>query len=139
MTNTKMVTTTVDENGDVTIPLSKEFVEKYGWLDGDDIRFDIELNGLVVKNISAKARKLSLVCIKTTSYAYYAVNSRDKEHILANLEKIYNNNPLREEKGSTILSSVKATNYEEIAKVIEKGNNTYTWIGSQPENCITKI
>ena len=53
------VTIEEDENGDVILPFPPELIKKYGWLEGDEIDFEIEDRSIIIINHSAKKRETS--------------------------------------------------------------------------------
>jgi hypothetical protein len=52
------VTLEADENGDVILPFPAEMIKKYGWLEGDQIEWDIVGRTAVLVNLTAKQRKI---------------------------------------------------------------------------------
>lgn len=46
-----------DENGDVILPFPDELIKRYGWLEGDEIEFEIKEGYVIISNISAKLRE----------------------------------------------------------------------------------
>lgn len=46
-----------DANGDVILPFPPELIKKYGWLEGDEIDFEIEERSIIIINKSAKMRE----------------------------------------------------------------------------------
>mgnify|MGYP000013443574 CR=1 FL=1 len=46
-----------DENGDVILPFPPELIEKYGWLEGDQIEFEIKDDCAIIINTTAKMRE----------------------------------------------------------------------------------
>lgn len=50
-----------DEYGDVILPFPAELIEKYNWLEGDTLSWDIIDNGVRITNISAEARQNKIV------------------------------------------------------------------------------
>jgi antitoxin component of MazEF toxin-antitoxin module len=59
MNNSWEVTLEEDENGDVFLPFPAELIKKYGWLEGDEIQFEIKDDSAIVVNVTAKAREHS--------------------------------------------------------------------------------
>jgi bifunctional DNA-binding transcriptional regulator/antitoxin component of YhaV-PrlF toxin-antitoxin module len=57
MNETWTVTIEEDEHGEVILPFPPELIEKYGWLEGDEIDFEIDDNSVVIINLSAKQRQ----------------------------------------------------------------------------------
>jgi len=57
MNNSWTVIIEADENGDVILPFPPELIKKHGWLEGDEIDFDIKDDHLVIFNLSAKMRE----------------------------------------------------------------------------------
>jgi antitoxin component of MazEF toxin-antitoxin module len=57
MQNSWTVTIEEDENGDVILPFPPELIKKYGWLEGDEIDFEIEDRSIIIINHSAKKRE----------------------------------------------------------------------------------
>lgn len=51
------VTLEEDEHGDVILPFPDELIKQYGWLEGDEIEFELKDGYAVVINISAKKRE----------------------------------------------------------------------------------
>lgn len=54
------VTIEEDENGDVILPFPPELIKKHGWLEGDEIDFEIEDRSIIIVNLSAKKREAGL-------------------------------------------------------------------------------
>jgi len=46
-----------DENGEVILPFPPELVKRYGWLEGDQIEFEIKDGGAIITNTTAKTRE----------------------------------------------------------------------------------
>jgi hypothetical protein len=46
-----------DEFGEIMLPLPLEFIREYGWIEGDQIHYEVIDNSVIVENISAKERK----------------------------------------------------------------------------------
>ncbi len=46
-----------DKNGDAILPFPPELIAKHGWLEGDDIEFEIKDDHIVIINHSAKMRE----------------------------------------------------------------------------------
>lgn len=57
MNNSWTVILEEDVNGDVILPFPPELIEKYGWLEGDEIDFIIDDSSVMVINLTAKMRE----------------------------------------------------------------------------------
>jgi len=57
MNNSWEVTLEEDENGEVVLPFPPELIERYGWLEGDQLEFEIRDRSAIIINISAKHRE----------------------------------------------------------------------------------
>jgi hypothetical protein len=45
-----------DENGEVILPFPPELIKRYGWLEGDEIEFEIGDGCATITNTTAKIR-----------------------------------------------------------------------------------
>ena len=57
--NMKTYTVTVEEDpdtGDMILPFPKEMIEELGWLEGDDLDFEIKGDEAIITNISCAGR-----------------------------------------------------------------------------------
>lgn len=57
MNNSWEVILEEDENGEVILPFPPELIQRYGWLEGDEIEFEIIDGGAVIINTTAKMRE----------------------------------------------------------------------------------
>ena len=57
MNNSWEVILEEDENGEILLPFPPELIQRYHWLEGDQIDFDIKENHVVITNLSAKLRE----------------------------------------------------------------------------------
>jgi antitoxin component of MazEF toxin-antitoxin module len=57
VTNSWEVILEEDEYGDVILPFPDELIKRYGWLEGDEIEFEIKDGAAIITNISAKKRE----------------------------------------------------------------------------------
>jgi hypothetical protein len=57
MNNSWEVILEEDKNGDVMLPFPPELIKRYGWLEGDEIEFEIGDRCAKIINTSAKARE----------------------------------------------------------------------------------
>jgi hypothetical protein len=57
MNNSWEVVLEEDENGEVVLPFPPELIERYGWLEGDQIEFEIGDRCAVLINTTAKTRE----------------------------------------------------------------------------------
>lgn len=46
-----------DEYGEVILPFPPELIERYGWIEGDEIEFKIKDRSAILINVTAKARE----------------------------------------------------------------------------------
>jgi hypothetical protein len=46
-----------DEYGEVILPFPPELIERYGWVEGDEIEFEIKDRSAILINVTAKARE----------------------------------------------------------------------------------
>lgn len=51
-----IVTIEEDTNGDVILPFPPELIEKYNWIEGDEIDFEIKDRSIIITNHTAKMR-----------------------------------------------------------------------------------
>jgi len=56
-TNSFVSTVEEDENGDAIIPFPEGFLERLGWLDGDELEYHTEGSDIVLINVSWQARQ----------------------------------------------------------------------------------
>ena len=45
-----------DENGETIIPLPKDLIKKYNWLENDELDVDIQGDYIIITNVTAKIR-----------------------------------------------------------------------------------
>lgn len=45
-----------DKNGDVILPFPPELIAKHGWVEGDEIDFEIKDNTIIITNLTEKMR-----------------------------------------------------------------------------------
>ena len=57
MNNSWEVILEEDENGEVILPFPPELIERYGWLEGDNIEFEIKDRSAILINTTAKLRE----------------------------------------------------------------------------------
>ena len=57
MNNSWEVILEEDENGEVILPFPPELIERYGWLEGDNIEFEIVDGAAIIINTTAKTRE----------------------------------------------------------------------------------
>ena len=57
MNNSWEVTLEEDENGEIILPFPPELIQRYGWLDGDEIEFEIGDGFATIINTTAKMRE----------------------------------------------------------------------------------
>lgn len=56
MTKSWEVVLEEDENGEIILPFPPELVRRYGWLEGDEIEFEIRDRSAILTNVTAKLR-----------------------------------------------------------------------------------
>lgn len=62
MTTTWTVQTEEDENGNVILPIPEELMNEAGWLEGDELDFQVNSDGsCTITNISLQARNQIVV------------------------------------------------------------------------------
>jgi len=57
MNNSWEVILEEDENGEIILPFPPELIKRYGWLEGDEIEFEIEDKCAIIINTTAKMRE----------------------------------------------------------------------------------
>jgi len=57
MNNSWEVTLEEDENGEISLPFPPELIQRYGWLDGDEIEFELGDGFATIINTTAKMRE----------------------------------------------------------------------------------
>jgi bifunctional DNA-binding transcriptional regulator/antitoxin component of YhaV-PrlF toxin-antitoxin module len=56
MNNSWEVTIEEDEHGELILPFPPELIEKNGWIEGDELEFEIREGAIIITNLTEKIR-----------------------------------------------------------------------------------